>query len=403
MALAFGSTPAFLFYSFEARVYSLAGLLVIAFLVSLSSVLEGARGWGVAAAAFLGTVAVWAHLWNVCLLAGVGLCLPFILWRDPEHWRKTGRVTVAIGFGAAFAVAQALYVFSLRVPGQHGIPLFEPQPLKSLLYSTAYGPFLGLLRGDPEYVLGILLAISLFRVRGKLGWCLPAAVWLALALSILLMSRFGFGISPRHQTALYAGIFACLALTRSGFVSKALLANLIGLNLVLLPATAERIEAKGNAKQIAQVIATGQLLRRTPVVVQHSYNLGYPDPLHSFALAFYLDGLRRDEAVTPILELPTHRDVRGVLLDRDYFANGEKRLAVFTRAPIEEWKETLARWPSRFLWFVAPSGGLDLKQARVYEAALKATGFARVRGVQEQFTGYPTTRLMLWARREPGR
>ena len=38
--------------------------------------------------------------------------------------------------GLAFVWIQKLYVFSLGVPGQHGIPLFDPQPLKSVFFST---------------------------------------------------------------------------------------------------------------------------------------------------------------------------------------------------------------------------------------------------------------------------
>jgi hypothetical protein len=398
VALAFGSTPAFLFYAFEARVYSFAALLVILFLASVLAVLQGAKGWKVAVAAAVGFLAVWAHLWDVCLLAALAVFIPLVLWRDAEHWRKGVRVSLTVFFGAALALAEALYVFSIRAPGEQGFLLFEPQPLATVFWKTVYGPFLGLLRGEPEYVLGILLILCLLRTSGRWGWCVPAAVGLGLALSMVLMARFGFGVSPRHQTPLYAGIFASLALARSGWIGKGLLALLIGLNLVLLPATVDRVHEKGNGKQISEVIGSGERLRRFPVVVQHSYDLGYPDPLHTFVLAFYLDGVDPARAVTPILELPTHRDVREARMDRDYFDNGPARLAFFSQTPVEQWVEFLRAQPSSSLWLVTPAGVLDHQQARQYEIALRRAGFRKVRGIPEEFHGYPTTKLSLWTR-----
>jgi hypothetical protein len=276
----------------------------------------------------------------------------------------------------------------------------NPQPVRALIFSTVYGPFLGLLRGDPEYILGILLAIALLRGRGKLGWYLPACVWISLALSVVLMHRYGWGVSPRHQMPLYGGIFACLALTRGGLVSKALLANLIGLNLVLVPATVQRIHDKGNAKQIAQVIGSGERLRQFPVVVQHSYAMGYADPLHIFGLALYLDGVTPGKSETPILELPTHRDVRDVLLDREYFMNAREQLEVFASSPVDQWISFLRGLPDKAVWLVAPVSSRNLVQSRKYESALKAAGFSRVPGIPGEFGGYPTTRLSLWKRGE---
>lgn len=398
VALAFGSTPAFLFYAFEARVFSLASLLVIAFLGVLWKVLEGERGRVLVAGTFLGLIVAWAHLWDVCLLLAVGVCLPLIVWRDAEHWRKGARVALVIGLGLTFVWIQKLYAFSLRVPGQHGIPLFDPQPLRSVFFSTVYGPFLGLLRDFPEYVLGILLAIALFRGRGKLGWCIPASAWIALALSVVLMSRYGLSVSPRHQMPLYAAIFVSLALTRAGLLPRALLAILIGLNLVLLPATVQRIQDKGNAKQIAQVIRSAEGLRPIPVVLQHSYTLGYPDPLHSFALAFYLNDVEPRRPATPILELPTHRDVRDVRLDREYFMSGAEKVQIYAASPVDEWIAFLKNLPEGAMWLVEPVGPGNLVQQRKYEFALKAAGFARVRGIPGEFGGYPTTKLSLWKR-----
>jgi hypothetical protein len=125
VALTFGSTPAFLFYAFEARVFSLAALLVIAFLAVLWRVLEGEHGRVLVVGTFLGLIVAWAHLWDICLLLAVGACLPLIVWRDAEHWRKGARVALVIGLGLTFVWIQKMYVFSLGVPGQHGIPLFD--------------------------------------------------------------------------------------------------------------------------------------------------------------------------------------------------------------------------------------------------------------------------------------
>src|SRR5262249_15579889 len=131
VALAFGSTPAFLFYSFEARVYVFASLLIVLFIGLLFLLLEGARGSIVGVGVFLGWITAWAHLWNVCLLLAVGLCLPWIVWRDLEHWRKGARVALVIGFGLGWVTLQTLYVFSLRVPGDVGLPLLTLQPWKT--------------------------------------------------------------------------------------------------------------------------------------------------------------------------------------------------------------------------------------------------------------------------------
>jgi len=185
---------------------------------------------------------------------------------------------------------------------------------------------------------------------------------------------------------------------RSGLLSKALLANLIGINLVLLPATAAKIEKKGNAKQIAEVIASGERLRQFPVVVQHSYAIGYTDPLHTLALAFYLDGLDPGKTATPILELPSHRDVREVWIDRDYFLNSAPKLAFYSSSPVDDWRRFLNALPDRALWLVAPAGPVNRTQERNYESVLRETGFSQVRGIPETFDGYPTTRLMLWTR-----
>ena len=398
VALAFGSTPMFLFYAFEARVFSLAALLVIAFLAVLWKVLEGERGRALVVGTFLGLIVAWAHLWDVCLLLAIGACIPLIVWRDAEHWSKGARVALVIGPGLAFVWIQKLYVFSLGVPGQHGIPLFDPQPIKSVFLSTLYGPFLGLLRDYPEYVLGALLAIALFRGRGKLGWCIPASAGIALALSVVLMSRYGWGVSPRHQVPLYAAIFASLALTSAGIVPRALLAILIGVNLVLLPGPVGRILDKGNAKQIARVIQSAESLRPIPVVVQHSYTLGYPDPLHSLALAFYLNDVDPRRPPTPILELPTHRDVRDVRLDREYFMNGTEKVAIYAATPVDQWIAFLKKLPEGAIWLVEPVGPGNLVQQRKYESALKAARFTRVRGIPGEFGGYPTTKLSLWKR-----
>ncbi len=400
VALAFGSAPGFLFYAFEGRVYSFGTLLVIVFLICVVAVLRGGGPGVLALGTGLGVLVAWSHPWNACLLAGLGLCLPFLIWRRPDGWRLGWRIALMIAFGSALTILQAAYVFSIRVPGQHGIPFLEPQPWKSVLWSTAYGPFLGLLRGDPEYVLGILFAISLWRIRARRGWCIPAATATALAISVVAISKIGTGISPRHQMGLYGGIFVSLAVMRAGWISKALLANIVGINLVLLGATVPRIDAKGNARGIAQVIVSSGPLRTAPVVVQHSYGFRYPDPLHSFALSFYLagDGLPPGAPSTPILELPSHRDVRKVWIDREYFLNGVSRLDAFTRAPVEEWTAFLRGLPAGALWLVAPqSSPLDLAQEKKYETALKSAGFVRAPDVRE-FTGHPPTKLTLWRR-----
>lgn len=397
VVLAFGSTPLFLSYAFEARVYSLGSLLVIAFLAALAAVLDDSTGWILATGAALGVLIVWVFEWNACLLAAVGILLPVIVWRHPGHWRKGTQVALIIAFGSLLVVLQAAYASSLHIVGQHLIPLLDPQPWRSVLLSTVYGPFLGLLRGDPEYVLGALLVISAFRAPGRLRWCIPAASAIALALSVILMATVGFGVSPRHQTALYAGLFVGLALARPGWIAKALLANLIGLNLVLLPGTAAKILDKANAKQISEAIGSGQ--RRFPVVVQHSYALGYPDPLHSFALVFYLDVADRTNASTPIYELPNHRDVRDVLADRDYFTDATRRLRFFASSPEVEWAAFLKSFQEKALWFVAPTNSsLGVAQERRYESVLKREGFAKVPGFPREFTGYPPTKLILWKR-----
>lgn len=398
VALAFGSTPLFLFYAFEARVYSAASLLIIAFLAVLVAVLEGATGRIVAMGAVLGILVAWAFSWDACLLAAVGILLPVIVWRHPGHWRTGAQVALLIGFGSLLIALQAVYVSSLRVLGHHLIPQLEPQPFQRVFLTTAYGPFLGILRGHPEYLLAALLAISLVRARGRLGWCISAASVLSLALSVILMMKVGFGVSPRHQTALYAGLFVGLALTRSGWITKVLLANLIGLNLVLLPAVAGRIFDKGNAKQISEVIASSG--PRVPIVVQHSYGLGYADPLQSFALVFYVDRVRPAKPSTPILELPTHRDVRNVLVDRDYFTDATRRLDFFASSPVEQWVAFLKSLPGNALWLVAPINSVKgVRQERRYESALQEAGFSKVRGSAREFGGYPTTDLVLWKRR----
>jgi len=399
VALAFGSTPLFLFYAFEARTYSFCALLVVVFLALLAAVAEGRGGTGIGiAAAAVGALLPWAHPWNACVVVALAALLPVVFWRAG---RKTGlRLAATLAPGAAFTLLQWLWFRSIRAPGHQGLPFFDPQPFAAVFWSTVNGPFLSLLTGEPELVLFALLGLAVARARGRLGWWVGASVVAALALSVLAMWRVGLGVSPRHQVGLYGGIFVALALAQVRASGRVLLAILVGLNLVLLPRTVDRVLAKGNAGRIAAVVRADQREASAPVVVQHSYAMGYPDPLLTFPLAFYL-GPAGHGGSHRVLELPSHRDVTDLEIDRPYFLDPARTLPEFERSDEAGWIDFLRATPDRALFLVTTRASpANVRQAKSYERALAAAGFSRS-GQSLEFDGYPPARLALWVRARP--
>jgi hypothetical protein len=392
IALLFGSMPLFLFYGLEARVYSFSTLLVVVFVGLMAAVASASPGRRVAAAAAgTGAVLAWAHPWNSCLIGAMALVPLAAAGR--RDWRRARRLAAVLVPGVVVVLIQAFWYFSLRAPGHGGVLLFEPQPLGSVFWSTVNGPFLSLLKGEPELLLALLLAFSIVRARGALGWSVAASVFLALALSVVVMERVGIGISPRHQAALYGGVLAALAVARPSLPAKGLLAALIGVQLVLLPRTCEKIRWKGNSAEIARAIESRRDASGVPVVVQHSFALGFPDPLLSFPLAFYVGDRTR------VLELPTHRDVTRLRIAREYFLDPRVRLPEFERAPVEEWVVFLRALPEGAVWLVAtPATPANVLQKRTYEAALRTAGYRPAAGSEREFDGYPTATLALWIR-----
>src|SRR5262249_13227491 len=126
-----------------------------------------------------------------------------------------------------------------------------------------------------------------------------------------------------------------------------------------------------------------------------------PVRLPTAPLAVYGNQIPRPDPPVRLLELPTHRDVRDLLLARVYFLEGARQLSLFTTTPVDQWVDFLQKLPDRAVWFVSPDGPPDVGQARRYESALKTAGFTKVRGVPNEFTGYPPTKLTLWKRTRP--
>ena len=70
-AAAFATTPIFLHYAFEARVYAMATMLVVLTVVAVERAAERPSRPRLALAALLGLLTVHAHIWTVCLFGAL--------------------------------------------------------------------------------------------------------------------------------------------------------------------------------------------------------------------------------------------------------------------------------------------------------------------------------------------
>ena len=407
-ALVTSASPLMLFYAFEARLSAFATLAVIVYLIVVSAALkhpERKRYW--VAGALLSIFLTHLHLWIVCLLAALGIAA-LVRSTLTRQWRELALITTVTLPGALTLVAEVVYVMLTTPAGGHKFPLYLPQPFLSLqskatfgMFSPAGTPFpmpLALVPFLPALVIGIAIGVLIYQLRRSSDVIFPIAALIGLELSIVLGAVAGYLVVPRYQVPLFAAIFFSLRLatTRN---ARLIVILLVALQVLMIPKSVADIESKGNSREIASVIATTPR-ERTAIVVQHGLRYGYPDPLHSFALHFYLDEMHPEVRPLRLYELPSMKDVTDERGLRNYFGGGDDLLSRYYASPTRYWDRWLQLAPYDRIWFVSPVPvfGTEHEQATAFRAAMKARGFVLVPQHAYRFEGHPQTYVGLFVR-----
>lgn len=409
-ALGFSASPLMLFYAFEARVYAFAALVVVVDFWLWSRILEGGAGRRrLAAAILLAIFAVHLHSWVVCLFLGVGLAgAVYVAYtRDRSAakllaWCVLPPAIVGIGETAA--------VLFTGPRTEYGFPLFRPTAFEVFLQGTIRGPFalfpppswfqLGSISLPVLIVAVVMIGVVFDSLRSPLV-VLPLGSFLGLLVSVEVGARVGFFVVPRYQVPLVAALLAAFAICAKSLPVKSSVVVLVLFELASIPAlTVPDIVGKGNAREIASVVQSDTPRAGTAVVVQHGLRLGYPDPLQSFPLQFYLDELRPEASAIPILELPSLTDVTGSRSLQKYFMGGNPEKLRYAATPIEQWRAWLASSPFDRLWFVSPEPriALEARQRDQFAATIASSGFSEDRRLSREVGGYPPTVLRLYRR-----
>ena len=297
--------------------------------------------------------------------------------------------------------------------GGERFPLFLPRSFSFFRVKTLMGAFApwttpipralrvsSELPSLPELVLLLAAILAVVSLSRSSDVVFPSSAVLALLISMFIGARFGYLVAPRYQVPLFGALFFSLALVVSR-PARLMVALLAALETALIPSVIADVNGKSNGKAIAEVIRQEAPPEGTAVIVQHGIRLGYPDPLHSFVLRFYLD-----EATAPpmrILELPGLRDVTDQEGLTSYFGGGpELRLAYAAIAP-GPWESWLRTCPYDRLWIVLPDPAMNVEreQANAFTRAVSAAGFSFDRRHYYGFIGYPSTHLALATRPAP--
>jgi hypothetical protein len=408
--LAFSGSPLFLFYAFEARVYAFASLLVVVDLILLRRALRTPANRGLLiAGALFGVFLVHLHAWVICLFMGIFIAgvVRFFYSRRRDEAIVFACFTVPAGFAGAAETEAILFT---RPHGGNAFPLFLPHSFGVYLERTVGGAFSASsyvpLRPAPWLPIPILLLagaliLVAIELRHSALVVFPIGSVLGLVASLEIGSRMGFLISPRYQVPVFAAVFFALAFARSMFARGAVIAFAVIELSSLMSVTIPDIQGKGNGKEVSALIESATPRGRTAVIVQHELRLGYPDPLQTFTLQFYLDGLHPDERPYPILELPMLEDITSVRGTHRYFGGGPNLKLKYASTPREAWREWLEGCPYDRIWFVAaePAIGLERKQLEAFLAAMRSGPFGEDRRRGSNFTGNPTTRVWLFTRK----
>jgi hypothetical protein len=353
-AAAFSSTPIFLHYAFEARVYGMTTMLVVLLVIALDEASRNPSAARLAAVVALGLVTAHSHLWTLCLFGGLLLVAAAQVFRE----RRLTPWAVAAGAASLPAVAligaQILYMRATD-PGAPLFPPFRRQQGLITLYQLDLSNFLGvqqtqfILHSDMKlivvaHVAGFaLLALAWLsaRSRTRTEYGTRSSDWISAAVLSLffcwaLAVGYGYYTHARYHVPLMGALFFAVALDPAR-PKRIVYGLLIACNVGLLPSTLEAIRGKGNVKEVAEVIRESGR-RDLSVVCQHVVSGGFPLPLQAIGLDFYLNVLHPDEPQVRICEKPGLVQTNGRRGVYDLFAGGSPVLEPYLRSEPELWR-----------------------------------------------------------------
>lgn len=391
-----GASPLMLFFAFEARVWAFATLATVVYVALLSFALTRPRPVLLVAGALLGVFLGHLYIYIVCLFAGLFLAalVRFATARERRELLTVGAFAIP---GAITAASEALFFVSTYPSTGFGFPLYNPQPFTQLLSvtlsvfsSTGLSSPPLFLRALSMILLGATLAVvSVVLARSPLI-VLPAGAAAAVVTILILGATRGYMIVPRYEVPLIGALICSLgfAFTKEARICLTLLAVS---ELLVIPFVVRDISLKGNGKAIAQLIGSSPK-DGTGVIVQHVLRRGYPDPLHTFVVSFYLD------RSLPVCELPTLRDVRAAEGLLPYFDGGKPLWNAYASTPQSEWEERLRTIPWLRIWLVTPvpRSAAEAKQSEAFRKALLNSGFRLAHA--KLVGGYPMTQAGLFER-----
>jgi len=394
-ALLIGASPILLFYAFEARVWEFATLCVIAWLALLASALTQRSRGKLIAGALLGIVLGHLYIYAACLFGALAAAaaIRFAIARDRRELVTLAAFALPGGITTACEAAFIIRTY----PAGHGFPLFNPKPFGQLVSvtlsvfsSSGLSSPLSVIHFLSLVFLGATLAAVLVALRRSPLIVIPIAAVIGLLSLLIIGATRGYVIAPRYEVPLIGALLCsfAFAFTKEARICITLLAIV---QLFGVPSAMRDMFLKGNGKPIAALIAPSPRVR-TVIIVQHPLRLKYPDPLHSFALAFYLD------RQLPIHELPSLRDVTNTEGVLRYFDGGPELLRAYASSPVDAWEQQLRAAPWDRIWLVTPVPriGAEEKQSEAFRAALAKSGFRLVR--VQLVSGYPMTQVGVFVR-----
>lgn len=401
-AFLIGASPVLLFYAFEARVSAFATFGMIAWLALLAVTLTHPKPRNLCIlGALLGIFLGHVHVYLACVYGGlcIAAVIRFLIARDRREALIIGAFAVP---GILTSFAETMYI-RMTYPSGHGFPLYVPRRPGELL-SVTLSVFSSTGLSTPPmffrllsvFVLGATIAVALYTLKRSPYLVMPIAALLALIATLVIGSTYGYMIVPRYQVPLIGALLFSFAFAYAK-PARICVLLLAAIELFALPGALRDTFLKGNSRPIATVIASTPR-EGTAVIVQHPLRLGYPDPLHSFALAFYLDEVHPALPPVRIYELPSLHDVthaEGVL---PYFDGGPELRKAFAATPATDWVKQLSAAPWQRIWLVTPVPRIDDEdaQSRAFRDALQMSGF-RLQHAQ-LVEGYPKSQLGLFVR-----
>ena len=414
-AAAFSSTPIFLHYAFEARVYEMTTMLVVLLVIALDEASRNPSAARLALVAVLGLVTAHSHLWTLCLFGALMLVAAAQVLKE-RRLTSWARAAGAASLPAlALIGAQVLYMRATD-PGASLFPPFRRQEGLFTLFQLGFSNFLGvqqtqfILRTDMKLIVVAhvavfaLLALALLSARSRTrpedG--IRASDWTSVAVLSLffcwvLAVGYGYYTHARYHVPLMGAFFFAVAFDPSR-PKRIVYALIIACNLGLLPATLMAIRDKGNVKEVAELIRERRN-RDVSVVCQHVVSGGFPLPLQAVGLDFYLNVLHPDEPPIRIFEKPGLVQTNGRRGVYDLFAGGFPVMGPYLRSMPELWRSKRELIGSHFfsleqVWNI-PEGN---RQNQDFARVMLERGDLEVAG-KYYVPGFPRTLLVEVRRR----